>query len=102
MATFTKATHTGWALMVPSCFEDKKDELDQFRNRINNAKVTCFNGAKYGAVTDRGFAAQVEQHTASLCKALIVSGGGSFQYRTVRRFNEFPDHLPHLAACEHE
>jgi len=77
------------------------EELDRFRNRINNAKVTRFNGAKYGAVTDRGFTAQVEQHTASLCKALIVSGGGSFQYRTVRRFNEFPDHLPHLAACEH-
>jgi len=77
------------------------EELDSFRNMINNANVTRFNGAKYGAVTDRGFAAQVEQHTASLCKALIVSGGGSFQYRTVRRFNEFRDHLPHLAACEH-
>ena len=78
------------------------EELDRFRNRINNAQVIRFKGAKYGAVTDRGFAAQVEQHTASLCKALIVSGGGSFQYRTVRRFNEFPDHFPHLAACEHE
>ena len=77
------------------------EELDMFRAKINNAQVTRFKGAKYGAVPDRGFVAQVEQHAISLCKALVISGGGSFQARTLRRFHEYPDHLPHVSACSH-
>ena len=77
------------------------EELDMFRAKINNAQVTRFKSAKYGAVPDRGFVAQVEQHTISFCKALVISGGGSFQARTLRRFHEHPDHLPHVSACSH-
>lgn len=77
------------------------EELDMFRAKINNALVTRFKSTKYGAVPDRGFAAQVEQHTISFCKALVISGGGSFQARTLRRFQEYPDHLPYDSACAH-
>ena len=77
------------------------EELDMFRAKINNALVTRFKSTKYGAVPDRGFAAQVEQHTVSFCKALVISGGGSFQARTLRRFQEYSDHLPYVSACAH-
>ena len=75
-------------------------KLGQIQNMISNGTVTVhFSPKKYKAVADRGFAAQVEQHTMALCQILVLVGGRSFQALTLSRFNTEPSHLFSIRAC---
>ena len=69
------------------------EELTQIQDRIE-ADVVHFP-----STTDRGFTGQVEQHAMSLCKILVLVGGGSFQSQTVARFYDEPSHLFAIRAC---
>ena len=65
----------------------------------NGLKATCFDPAKFNAVSDSGFAALVEQSVMAMSQYLLLVGGGSFEMQIYQQFKSQPTAKGGYSVC---